>query len=92
MCTYVLWETGLVCGPNVYHNISHILHFTYTAQLSKALGVGRGEQTQTWQLPSIAVDGPFGTASEVRSHCNKQFVFYYLSFQLKHFIWIIGNM
>ena len=23
VCTYVLWETGLVCGPNVDHNISH---------------------------------------------------------------------
>jgi len=39
--------------------------FDNTAQLSKALGIGRGETTQAWQLPSIAVDGPFGTASEV---------------------------
>ena len=50
----------------MYYNVSHILHiFTVTAQLSKALGIGRGDTTQTWQLPSIAVDGPFGTASEV---------------------------
>ena len=49
----------------MYYNVSHILRFTLTAQLSKALGVGRGDTTQTWQLPSIAVDGPFGTASEV---------------------------
>ena len=39
--------------------------FDHAAQLSKALGVGRGDTTQAWQLPSIAVDGPFGTASEV---------------------------
>ena len=41
------------------------LVLTCVAQLAKALGVGRGDTTQTWQLPSIAVDGPFGTASEV---------------------------
>ena len=46
-------------------NVSHTVSF-HTAQLSKALGVGRGDTTQSWQLPSIAVDGPFGTASEVR--------------------------
>ena len=43
--------------------------FDHTAQLSKALGVGRGDTTQAWQLPSIAVDGPFGTASEVSWRC-----------------------
>ena len=65
VCTFVLWETGLVCESYVYYNVSHMLFFIPTAQLSKALGIGRGEQTQAWQLPSIAVDGPFGTASEV---------------------------
>ena len=64
VCTYVLWETGLVCGPYMYYIVNHML-FSSLAQLSKALGVGRGDTTQAWQLPSIAVDGPFGTASEV---------------------------
>ena len=29
------------------------------------MGVGRGDFQQSWELPRISIDGPFGTASEV---------------------------
>ena len=29
------------------------------------MGVGREDFQQSWELPRIAIDGPFGTASEV---------------------------
>ena len=28
MCIYVLLETGLVCGHNVYHNVSHTYYLS----------------------------------------------------------------
>ncbi|XP_064404880.1 cytochrome b-245 heavy chain-like [Halichondria panicea] len=41
----------------------------WTEKVAKQLGVGRGDFQQAWELPTISVDGPFGTASEdVFSH------------------------
>lgn len=41
----------------------------WTEKVSKLLGVGREDFQQAWELPKIAIDGPFGTASEdVFSH------------------------
>ena len=55
--------------------------------------MGRGDTTQTWQLPSIAIDGPFGTASEVKilECCNIIIVFHNVS-KFQYFIlYILGT-
>ena len=33
--------------------------------MARQMGAGRGDFQQSWELPRIAIDGPFGTASEV---------------------------
>ena len=38
----------------------------WTDEVARQMGVGRGDFQQSWELPKIAIDGPFGTASEVR--------------------------
>ena len=37
----------------------------WTEEVARQMGVGRGDFQQSWELPRIAIDGPFGTASEV---------------------------
>ena len=36
----------------------------WTQRVADNLGIGSGEFQQSWQLPKIFIDGPFGTASE----------------------------
>ncbi|KAL5457610.1 hypothetical protein EMCRGX_G034885 [Ephydatia muelleri] len=36
----------------------------WTQELSRQLGEGRNTFQQAWELPIVAIDGPFGTASE----------------------------
>lgn len=36
----------------------------WTEEVARQLGAGQGEFQQTWELPRISIDGPFGTASE----------------------------
>lgn len=37
----------------------------WTEEVARQMGIGRGDFQQSWELPRIAIDGPFGTASEV---------------------------
>ena len=37
----------------------------WTEEVGRQLGIGRDDFQQSWELPRIAIDGPFGTASEV---------------------------
>ena len=36
----------------------------WTAKVARKIGIGSSDFKQSWQLPKIFVDGPFGTASE----------------------------
>ncbi|CAI8022398.1 Cytochrome b-245 heavy chain, partial [Geodia barretti] len=36
----------------------------WTEEVGRQLGIGRDDFQQSWELPRIAIDGPFGTASE----------------------------
>ena len=42
------------------------------------MGTGRGDFQQSWELPRIAIDGPFGTASEVSSSNSVAIIHLYL--------------
>ena len=42
----------------------------WTDEVARQMGVGRGDFQQSWELPKIAIDGPFGTASEVRRNVS----------------------
>ncbi|XP_020776457.1 cytochrome b-245 heavy chain [Boleophthalmus pectinirostris] len=55
----------LTSAPEEDHFSAHIrIVGDWTEELYKACGGDRPEQQQAWTLPKIAVDGPFGTASE----------------------------
>lgn len=68
---YFEWHPfTLTSAPEEDYFSVHIRVFgDWTEELVRQMGVGRKDFTQAWQLPKIAVDGPFGTASEdVFSH------------------------
>ncbi|XP_033833091.1 cytochrome b-245 heavy chain [Periophthalmus magnuspinnatus] len=55
----------LTSAPEEDHFCAHIrIVGDWTEALYKACGGDRPEQQQAWTMPKIAIDGPFGTASE----------------------------
>lgn len=55
----------LTSAPEEDHFSAHIrIVGDWTEALYTACGGDRPEQTQAWTLPKVAIDGPFGTASE----------------------------
>ena len=48
----------------------------WTEEVARQMGVGRGDFQQSWELPRIAIDGPFGTASEVSGEYYCLYMYY----------------